>query len=48
VTSVLLTERSRYRRRLDVNLTYSRAWFTDIQIQDLADRVAVTLTGLAT
>ncbi|WP_344494636.1 phthiocerol/phthiodiolone dimycocerosyl transferase family protein [Streptomyces enissocaesilis] len=34
---------SRYRGRLAIDLTYSRAWYTDTQIQELVDRVSVTL-----
>jgi NRPS condensation-like uncharacterized protein len=37
---------SRYRQRLGINLTYSRAWFTDTQIQDLASRTSTTLDEL--
>jgi hypothetical protein len=33
----------RYRQCLNVSLTYSRAWFTDLQIHELADRVSTTL-----
>ena len=39
---------SRYQGRLAVDLTYSRAWYTDTQIQQLADRVSCaleTITG---
>jgi hypothetical protein len=35
---------SRYRQCLNISLTYSRAWFTDLQIHELADRVSTTLT----
>ncbi|AHH98820.1 hypothetical protein GCM10010174_66710 [Kutzneria viridogrisea] len=38
---------SRYRQRLDINLAYSRAWFIDSQINDLATRVSTTLNDLA-
>ncbi|MEU5289202.1 hypothetical protein AB0G97_35145 [Streptomyces sp. NPDC020755] len=34
---------SRYQGRLAVDLTYSRAWYTDTQIQELADRVSDAL-----
>jgi hypothetical protein len=38
---------SRYRRRLNINLAYSRAWFTDSQIDNLATTVSATLNELA-
>ena len=37
---------SHYRRHLTVNLCYSRAWFTDAQIQDLGSKVSATLHDL--
>jgi phenolphthiocerol/phthiocerol/phthiodiolone dimycocerosyl transferase len=37
---------STYRQRLAVDLTYSRAWFTDTQIHDLAARTSATLDDL--
>jgi len=39
---------SRYRRRLNITLAYSRAWFADSQINDLAISVSATLNELAT
>lgn len=37
---------SQYRQRLTIDLTYSRAWFTDTQIQNLATRTSMTLNEL--
>ncbi|WP_326681965.1 phthiocerol/phthiodiolone dimycocerosyl transferase family protein [Streptomyces sp. NBC_01237] len=37
---------SRYKGRLAVDLTYSRAWYTDAQIQELARHVSVALDDL--
>jgi phenolphthiocerol/phthiocerol/phthiodiolone dimycocerosyl transferase len=37
---------SHYRRQLIINLCYSRAWFTDAQIQDLGSKVSTTLHDL--
>ncbi|QKW54961.1 condensation protein [Streptomyces buecherae] len=39
---------SRYQGRLAIDLTYSRAWFAEAQIQDLARRTSATLDGLTT
>ncbi|MER5556857.1 condensation protein [Streptomyces sp. NPDC002793] len=38
---------SRYRGRLAVDLTYSRAWYTDAQMRTLADRVSAALEDVA-
>ncbi|WP_436737532.1 phthiocerol/phthiodiolone dimycocerosyl transferase family protein [Streptomyces sp. BBFR102] len=38
---------SRYRARLAVDLTYSRAWYTDAQIEELRDQVSASLRHLA-
>ncbi|WP_052852647.1 phthiocerol/phthiodiolone dimycocerosyl transferase family protein [Streptomyces avicenniae] len=37
---------SRYQGRLAIDLTYSRAWYTDAQIRELADGVSATLDEL--
>jgi phenolphthiocerol/phthiocerol/phthiodiolone dimycocerosyl transferase len=39
---------SRYRQRLAIELTYSTAWYTDAQIQDLAARTSAVLNELTT
>ncbi|MFJ2558888.1 MULTISPECIES: condensation protein [unclassified Streptomyces] len=38
---------SRYQGRLSVDLTYSRAWYTDAQIRELAHQVSATVEELA-
>ncbi|MEK8141945.1 hypothetical protein NKH18_02615 [Streptomyces sp. M10(2022)] len=37
---------SRYQARLAVDLTYSRAWYTDAQIKELSDHVSAALGHL--
>ncbi|MFE3741459.1 condensation protein [Streptomyces sp. NPDC059134] len=38
---------SRYRGRLNIDLTYSRAWYTDAQIRELAREISATVDELA-
>ncbi|GAA4019118.1 hypothetical protein GCM10022384_70730 [Streptomyces marokkonensis] len=39
---------SRYQARLAVDLTWSRAWYTDVQIAELSDHVSAALDRLTT